>query len=312
MPIKRGDIITAKYLNRIERAAVRRLVGVGTFGNDDVNVSSPVRPGTSHVGGGSVAVNIKIVLIDKDISAITERDPPKIITAEDIDLTAEEVSVGVEVVLQDPPDDDLDANHVDELNLWTYKRRKEQFKYYVVDSESVEVGIAAGGSSNTIILDEEASDEDDFYVGDTITLGDDVESGTVALYDGDTHTATMEEDWETPPVADETTYDIQSARDLRLSYTVVSDAGDESVEGDERKIVRYSTTFVWYDDGQAFERGEYGRADYPEYDENLPWPPDDLPEDFLKKRYRGIAINNVLVTALCKALPPPELPEGSA
>lgn len=87
-----------------------------------------------------------------------------------------------------------------------------------------------------------------------------------------------------------------------LAYTVINDATNE------QKIVRYATTDVWYDDGKPFLVGEYQRSDYPDFPENEAFPPAGLPEGFLKRRYRGIAINGVLVTALCKVLPPPELP----
>lgn len=77
----------------------------------------------------------------------------------------------------------------------------------------------------------------------------------------------------------------------------------------ELKTVRYKTIPIWTDDGKQFTVGEYDRSDYPDYPENEDFPPAGLPENFLKRRYRGIAINNVLITGLCKVLPAPPLPE---
>jgi hypothetical protein len=91
--------------------------------------------------------------------------------------------------------------------------------------------------------------------------------------------------------------------DSALAYTVINDAANS------QKIVRYATTNVWYDDGKPFLVGEYQRGDYPDYPENSPFPPPGLPSGFLKKKYRGIAINGVLMTILCRPLPPPELPD---
>lgn len=95
--------------------------------------------------------------------------------------------------------------------------------------------------------------------------------------------------------------------DSSLAYSVIDD------EANERKIVRYATTSVWYDDGKPFLVGKYTRADYPDFDESTEFPSDeeggDLPLGFLNRRYRGIAINGVLITASCKVLPAPELPD---
>jgi hypothetical protein len=103
--------------------------------------------------------------------------------------------------------------------------------------------------------------------------------------------------------------------EMILATTITDDPGTVD-PGDERKIVRYATISVFYDDGMPFTVGEYTRADYPDYPESEVFPPDgtgtfeELPVGFLKKRYRGIAINNVLITSLCKALSPPALPEA--
>lgn len=82
----------------------------------------------------------------------------------------------------------------------------------------------------------------------------------------------------------------------------------------------YATQEVFYDDGKDWELGEYEQEDYPDYPEGELFPPDGTgtyevpPENFLKKKYRGIAVKDanedwVLVTALCKALPAPAFTE---
>lgn len=307
--IKRGDTITAKYLNTLGKGASRALRGVGAFGSDDMSLSAPILPGRGgSVGSGGSSVSIKLVLIDEDIEGITEYKPQKNLVPADIELTDAEESVGVTVVLEDPADVPVES-----LPLWSYKRRRLSLKYFVPDNPQNE-GTAQGGSANTIIL-EDASIIDDFYIGSTITLEASGEvTGTVLSYDGTTQTATMEEDWDDEPVADVTHYTISSPDCLRLAYTVADDAGDESVPDDDRKIVRYSLTTVLYDDGKPFIRDEYRLDDFPDYPENEVFPPDGegtyavLEDDFLKKRYRGVAINNVLIMELCKELLPPELP----
>jgi hypothetical protein len=191
--------------------------------------------------GGGPGVDIKIVLIDDDIDGITEDGPSSILETSDIELSPEEIAAGVTVVFQEPPDDDLDSNHVDSLNLWGYERKTVELKYFQA------------------------------------------------------------------PGVDDPGYDPDLTK-LILATTVTDDPGEEE-EGDERKIVRYATTSVKYDDGKPFNVGQYTRADYPDFPENDIFPPAGLPEGFLKRKYRGIAINGVLITALCKMLPPPELPE---
>ena len=73
-------------------------------------------------------------------------------------------------------------------------------------------------------------------------------------------------------------------------------------------VIRYAKMRVFYDDGNPFHVGEYTRDDYPEYPVESPFPP-ELPSGFsLKRRYRAVAVNGVLVTASCEMLPPPALP----
>lgn len=253
-------------------------------------------------GGGttSVSVNIKIVLIDADIEGVLEADPQKILTDTDVE---EVLGTGNAIVFQDPPDDDYDLNQVDDLNLWKYRRTKVSLKVY--ESAAAEIGTAQDGDTSEITLATEASSEDDFYAGDIITLTSGTGSGqskTITDYDGTTKVATVESAWSTDP--DNTTeYSITSSKNLSLAYTTIDDSENNRV------IVRYSTIDVWYDDGKPFVVGEYQRADYPDYPENDAFPPEGLPEGFLNRRYRGIVINGVLITALCRVLPAPELPE---
>jgi hypothetical protein len=310
--IKRGDPITAKYLNQLGDSARRVLRSVGTFGNDDLQLQAPVQGGTTTSGGTTTtAASLKIVLIESSITGVKEYDPQKILTVDDIELTGPEISAGYTVVLQDPPnDDDYDANHVDSFNLEAYKRTKLRLKVYTVDSPQ-NSGTAQGGSDNTIVLGSDASAVDGFYIGDLITLSND-SSGIVLLYDGATQTATMETDWGTNPTAGVTTYDVITLDDLRLAYVVKDDQTDVSI-GDPRKIVQFVFITVYYDDDEDFTVGEYHLDDYPDYPENEAFPPDgsgtyqEEDDSFFNERFRGIVSNNVLVTSMCKRLPPRKL-----
>jgi hypothetical protein len=66
----------------------------------------------------------------------------------------------------------------------------------------------------------------------------------------------------------------------------------------------YLTKSIYYDDGDDLTLGDYTRQDFPNYGENSPWPPDGFD---LTKKYRGIALNNVLVTRMCQPVEPPDL-----
>lgn len=264
----------------------------------------PIRPAIFEGGGGGGSVDIKIVLIDHDIDGVMESEPQKFLTEADIPLTEEEEEDEYEVVFQDPPNDDYDENQIDELNLWRYKRVRANVKYY----KTTEIkGTATAGASTTITLAVGSSSENDFHNGDVISITAGTGSGqtkSITDYVGSTRVATVESAWSTNPDAT-SEYKITSAANCDLATTTTDDAENDP----PRKIVRYATTDVWYDDGKPWECGEYERHDYPDLGENDTFPPEGLPEGFLTKRYRGIAINGVLITALCKELPPPELPE---
>ena len=89
----------------------------------------------------------------------------------------------------------------------------------------------------------------------------------------------------------------------------------ETIEnGDPPKdVITYSTTEVFYDEGKAFEVKEYQRSDYPDYPETEDFPPDgtgtyaQVPEGFLKRKFRAVALNKILIISMCIPLPPPEL-----
>lgn len=258
------------------------------------------------VAGGGAGATIRIVLIDQDIPGVKEHDPQSLLVAADIELTAQEIEDEYTVVLQDPPDDDYGVNLVDSLNLWEFKRNQVDLKYYTGEP-LLHAGTATAGASTTITLeaDSDAAAVDDFYNGDTIELTGGTGSGqtaTITDYDADTRVVTVDAAWSTNP-DNTTTYEITSTKNLKLVTTIIDDAENF------QKIVRYATMSVTTDDGKVFELGEYGRADYPDFPENDDFPPAGLPEGFLSKRYRGIVINGILITALCKVLPPPELPE---
>lgn len=252
-------------------------------------------------GGSSTPVNIKIVLIDADIPGIDEAAPQDLLETADIPLGSGEETW--DVFFQDPPDDDYAENLVDNLNLWRYKRLKLTLKYF--EDGDAETGTAEAGASTTITLEDGlASTTDDYYIGDMITIASGTGSGQskeITDYVGSTRVATVESAWSTNPSTD-SVYQITSTADRTLAYTVIDDADND------RKIVRYATTDVRYDDGKPFLVGEYQRSDYPDFPENDVFPPEGLPEGFLNRRFRGIVIGGVLVTILCKPLPAPELP----
>lgn len=69
----------------------------------------------------------------------------------------------------------------------------------------------------------------------------------------------------------------------------------------------YVTQSIFYDDGKSFILGEYTRSDYPTYPENSSFPPTGYSTGYFNKKYRGIAIDNTLITSMCKQLPAPRL-----
>lgn len=101
-------------------------------------------------------------------------------------------------------------------------------------------------------------------------------------------------------------YDVGHDSDTKMKLVLTSGSSDSAPE--------YATVTIFYDDGDDFKVGKYTRADYPDYDPEAPWPPPDVtdPDVFFKRRFRGITINGVLVTILCKMLPAPPLPPPSS
>lgn len=69
----------------------------------------------------------------------------------------------------------------------------------------------------------------------------------------------------------------------------------------------YNTIPIYYDDGAPLLLGSYTRSDYPSYDENSTFPPTGYSSNYFKKKYIGIAINNTLITKMCRELPAPML-----
>lgn len=213
------------------------------------------------------------------------------------------------VVLQDPADDDYDLNQVAYLNTTNYRRKLVTLKYFEADPIE-HTGTAVAGASTTIELEHTASTINDFYVGSTIETTGGTGSGqtkTITDYDAATFTATVDSAWSTNP-ASGTTYEITSDVYSKLATTSVVD------ETGKRLVVRFATVDVYFDDD--LEVGEYGRENYPGYPEDEAFPPDgtgtyaEPAAGFLAKRYRGLAVGNVVATAFCTLLPPPNLIEA--
>jgi hypothetical protein len=206
----------------------------------------------SAAGGGGGGATIRIVLIDADIDGITEADPQDILTDSDVELGEDEE--GWSIVFQDPPDDDYGENHVDDLNLLRYRRVKVALKYY--KTTDITGTAQTGSTSTTLKLASGASSDNDFYNGDTITITGGTGSGqtkTISDYVGSTRVATVDSAWSTTP--DNTSqYTITSSRNSALAYDVIDDSAND------RKVVRYATTDVWYDDGKPFLGGGSRRS----------------------------------------------------
>lgn len=306
----RGGDLTAADLNRIVDALRQQKLVPGSFQTGSFFVQRPVGGGD---GGSTTPVDIKFVLIDQDLPGILEADPSKRLAEADIALTPAEESDGYTVVFQDPPDDDYDLNQVTGLDVWAYRRQQVPLKYFATDATPHAGTAQSGSTSTTIKLQNTASTTTDYYLGDTIETTGGTGSGqtrTITAYNGTTFVATVTSAWSTTP-DNTTTYTITSALCKQLATTVLDDAEHEP----PRKIVRYATTQVYYDDGKPFTVGQYSRADFPDYPEDEVFPPDGtgtyetVPADYLNKRYRGIVMDGVLVTALCKQLPPPAFTE---
>ncbi len=241
-------------------------------------------------GGGTV--DIDIVLIDEDIDGAEENDPQQFAEASDIPLTAQEVTDGYTVVFEDPP-----GTTVSNLPLTSYTRTIVELKYY--EGSPINGTADGAGGVDTITLAVGSSSTDDFHVDDAISVNG--ETKNITGYVGATRVATVASDWATPPV-DADPYVINSSKNLGLAKEIIDDAANK------KKIVRHKTKSIRYDDGKPFLLGEYTRSDYPNYPENSAFPPPGLDPGFLNRKFRGVAINGVLITVLCKALPPPELP----
>lgn len=265
--------------------------------------------GGSGGGGGDVL----LVCINEDITGVTQI-ADRLLTADDIELTPEEEGDGYVVVMQDPPDDDFEENQITSLNLSHYKRRTLDLKFFDPDTAPV-TGTAQAGGADTITLATDASDVDGFYVGDDISITANTgsgQTGTCTAYDGATKVATMSEAWSTNP--DNTSdYAIVSDTGMILSTTVIDDPESDP----PRKIVRYATQRVLYDEGDDFKVGRYKRTDYTDY-EGEDWPPIDaeteepIEEERFNARWRGLCTKDadgrwVLNTMFCKRLPPPPL-----
>lgn len=325
-PPEVGDIIWAAYNKDI--AVIED--------SDDYDYGGNISIDWWMIPTGGEGADIKIVLIDKDIivnetpppptRGIKEDDPPSILDLNQVILTEQEIIDEVEVFFQDPvPDDNnYDDNLLDNLNLWGYERIRLVLKYFREPlSVTQNSGTAQSSDSTHITLATGASSTDGFYVGSwvVITAGPGVdEEFQITTYTGSSRLAAIDGVWVTNPTSG-STYKVvkrEPGYDSSKFKMVLATTTIDNVDGDyNRKIVRYDTIPAFYDDGESLTLGDYHLADYPDYPENEPFPPDgngtyaELPEGFLKKRLRGIVINNVLITRLCKELPPPELPLAS-
>lgn len=126
-----------------------------------------------------------------------------------------------------------------------------------------------------------------------------------------------------PPYQDPMKVWCYERREVNLKYYKEATSSDPGYESGKTKLIlateeneygefEYSTQTFYYDDGADFLVGEYTRSDYPDFDENEIFPPAGLPEGFLNKRYRAVAVNGTIMTIFCEVLSPPPLPdEGS-
>jgi hypothetical protein len=261
--------------------------------------------------GGTTSEPPKLVLIDKDIPGVLENTPTTSFVAGDVVLTTAETGAGYIVQLQDPPSSNYDSNHVTSLNLWGDRRTVQTLKYFISDVPPL-TGQAQGSSAaNRMNLAVSASSINHYYNGDTITITGGTGAGqvrTIVEYDGPSREVTVDTAF-SPTVNTSSLYSISSTKNLRLAVNVI----DDPTHSPPRKIVRYATTDVFYDDDEAFPLKSYQKEDYPGYPESDAFPPTGTgtyraeAADFFKERYRGIAINGVLIMLMCKRLPPPPL-----
>ncbi len=281
-------------------------------------VRIPLVGGGGGGGGTSTPVDIKIVLIEDDIEGVEFDDPQVLLTEDDIE------SDGLEVVFQDPPDDDLGENvQEDGLNVWPYGRRLLKLKYFYQPTKTVITsGVVQDGTSTTVELEAGASADNDEYNGLRIAIESEThgrEVRSISDYAGTGRTVTVGDAFDhAPDDSGDFTYSIERwepgyeededgepLKKLRLK-TTTTDIGDDPPV----RVVRYATTNVYYDDQEGLKLGYYGKVDYPDYDENASWPPSGMSatDPFFKRKAMGIAVNGVLMTAFCNYLPAPQLP----
>lgn len=123
--------------------------------------------------------------------------------------------------------------------------------------------------------------------------------------------------------------DAYNRKVLTLRYFQDSGPGDPGYDADEhglrlatvrtpngappKDLIEYVTTEVYYDDAKVFRVGQYTRADYPDYPENEPFPPNGYgtyeqeDDNFFNRRFRAVAIEKTIVSIMCIPLSPPEL-----
>jgi len=324
-----GDTIWAAYYEAI--------LVIPDHDNDDY-VDSTITINWYKIATGKES-KIQLVLIDDDIiidettdyaappatRGVKEDHPATELQITDIILTEAEMQAGVAIVFQDPipvNDTDYTSNLVEKFNLEGYERIKLNLKYFrkplqrVLNSGNVQSDYT---DTNHLELDTTASDIEDYYVGAIvrITYGTgDGEEYKILGYQAGPKKITIDGMWISQPDGS-STYEItrpepgyKKDKDKLILATIVIDDPNGGDYG--RKVVRYDTIPVWYDDGISFKVGKYTRKDYPNYPENDPWPPPNLPENYFNRKFRGIVVQGVLVTILCKSLPAPILPDPSS
>lgn len=258
--------------------------------------------------GGGATVDIKFALIDKDIPGILEDKPPDILTAADVDLTPDEIAAGYSVIVQDPPANNLDTNHVDKVDRLGYQRQRIKFPIY--ESQSFK-GTSSAVAASSITLEAGSSSLPDFFKDDPITVSG--QTKIITAYNGGTRVATVDSLW-SPSLTGTPDYAIASTKDSHLATEIVDDPDHESPPGTPapRKVIRLKLAEFWWDD-KPFKVGKYNKADFkddPNFDPASPFPPPSVtdPNTFLKRRVRAVFINGVFVERMCKFLPPRPLP----
>lgn len=254
---------------------------------------------TITLADDAIAVNEYYVGGDIELTGGTGSGQTKTITA--YNGTTKVATVGTAWTTN--PDDDT-----------TYAITKDDPGY-----KPPQTGTATAGGTNTITLESSASDDDDYYVGQTIDLTAGPGMGdqrVITGYVGSTRVATVDEDWSATPTTS-TDYSIPILT-LILDFEEV-----ETVAGPPAEYeTRYKTKTFYLRDGKGIEIDDYTRAEYEaehdDLDENEHW--DDVkaeaPEDYYKRRYRAPAVVDKqgrlwLSPKDCEPLPPPPRPEVS-